>query len=52
MLTGTGDLGRRLAGQRERCGLNRAETADRDGVAVSYLEYLGPAPRPTLGRIF
>ena len=40
MLTGTGDLGRRLAEQRERCGLSRAETADRAGVAVSYLEYL------------
>ena len=40
MLTGTGDLGRRLAGQRERCGLSQAETADRADVAVSYLEYL------------
>jgi transcriptional regulator with XRE-family HTH domain len=40
VLTGTGDLGRRLAGQRERCGLSRAETADRADVAVSYLEYL------------
>ena len=40
MLTGTGDLGRRLAEERERCGLSRAETADRADVAVSYLEYL------------
>ena len=40
MLTGTGDLGRRLAKQRERCGLSRAETADRADIAVSYLEYL------------
>ena len=40
MRTGTGDLGRRLADQRERCGLSRAETADRADVAVSYLEYL------------
>ena len=40
MLTGTGDLGRRLAEQRERCGLSRAETADRASMAVSYLEYL------------
>lgn len=38
MLTGAGDLGRRLAEQRQRCGLSRAETADRAGVAVSYLE--------------
>ena len=40
MLTGTGDLGRRLAEQRQRWGLSRAETADRADVAVSYLEYL------------
>jgi len=40
VLTGAGDLGRRLAEQRERCGLSRAETADRAGVAVSYLTYL------------
>jgi hypothetical protein len=40
VLTGTGDLGRRLAEQRERCGLSRAETADQADVAVSYLEYL------------
>jgi hypothetical protein len=40
MLTGTGDLGRRLAEQPQRCGLSRAQTADRAGVAVGYLEYL------------
>jgi len=40
MLTGTGDLGRRLAEQRQRCGLSQAETADRAGLAVGYLEYL------------
>ena len=40
MLTGTGDLGRRLAERRERRGLSQAETADRADVAVSYLEYL------------
>src|SRR5689334_9674954 len=40
MRTGTGDLGRRLAEQRERCGLSQAGTADRASMAVSYLEYL------------
>ena len=40
MLTGTGDLGRRLAEQRQHCGLSQAETADRAGLAVGYLEYL------------
>ena len=40
MLAGPGDLGARLAGQRKRRGLSRAQTADRAGVAVSYLEYL------------
>jgi nitroimidazol reductase NimA-like FMN-containing flavoprotein (pyridoxamine 5'-phosphate oxidase superfamily) len=40
MLTGTGDLGQRLAEQRQRRGMSQAETADRADVAVSYLEYL------------
>ena len=50
MLAGPGGLGRRLAGQRQRRGLSRAQTADRAGVAVSYLQDLeasataGPGP--------
>jgi hypothetical protein len=50
MLTGTGDLGRRLAEQRQRCGLSRSETAGLADVAVSYLEYLRRAPLPIPDR--
>ncbi|MFI6409567.1 helix-turn-helix domain-containing protein [Streptomyces sp. NPDC050548] len=43
-----GDLGRRLVQRRTECGLTRKETADRAGVAPSYLRYLeehhGAAP--------
>ena len=36
----SGDLGRRIAEQRARAGLSRAEAADRAGMAENYLEYL------------
>ncbi|MFJ5260075.1 pyridoxamine 5'-phosphate oxidase family protein [Streptomyces sp. NPDC088387] len=51
-----GDLGRRIAARRARLGLNRQETADRAGMALSYLSHLeehpGAAPqRGVLGRL-
>lgn len=51
-----GDLGRRIAARRARLGLSRQETADRAGMAVSYLSHLeehpGAAPhRGILGRL-
>src|ERR1700685_3826352 len=45
-----GDLGRRIAGQRERAGLSREEAADRAGMAAGYLEYLETSPTPGPGR--
>jgi nitroimidazol reductase NimA-like FMN-containing flavoprotein (pyridoxamine 5'-phosphate oxidase superfamily) len=39
-----GDLGRRLVARRTRLGLTRAETAERAGVAPSYLRYLEEQP--------
>jgi nitroimidazol reductase NimA-like FMN-containing flavoprotein (pyridoxamine 5'-phosphate oxidase superfamily) len=49
----SGDLGRRIAEQRGRVGLSRAETADQAGMAESYLRYLetSPAPHPGEGDL-
>jgi transcriptional regulator with XRE-family HTH domain len=48
-----GDLGRRVAEQRDRAGLSREEAASRAGMAPNYLEYLetSPAPNPTQGDL-
>jgi transcriptional regulator with XRE-family HTH domain len=48
-----GDLGRRVAEQRDRVGLSREEAASRAGMAPNYLEYLetSPAPNPTQGDL-
>jgi hypothetical protein len=43
------DLGRRIAEQRARAGLSRAEAAERAGIAVSYLEYLETSAAPSPG---
>jgi transcriptional regulator with XRE-family HTH domain len=50
---GAGDLGRRVAEQRDRAGLSREEAAGMAGMAVSYLEYLetGVRPDPTPGDL-
>lgn len=50
---GRGDLGRRIAEQRQRAGLSRADAADRAGMAPGYLEYLetSPAPNPGQGAV-
>ena len=52
-LQGHGDLGRRITEQRERAGLSRLETAQRSGLADSYLRYLetSPEPRPSPGDL-
>jgi nitroimidazol reductase NimA-like FMN-containing flavoprotein (pyridoxamine 5'-phosphate oxidase superfamily) len=47
---GRGDLGRRIAEQREGAGLSRAEAAARAGLAPGYLEYLETSPAPNPGR--
>ncbi|GAA3367926.1 pyridoxamine 5'-phosphate oxidase family protein [Streptomyces sannanensis] len=41
---GVGDIGRRVAAERERQGLTRAETARRAGMAPDYLAYLEERP--------
>jgi transcriptional regulator with XRE-family HTH domain len=48
-----GDLGRRIADQRERAGLSREEAAARAGMAAGYLQYLetSPAPEPSRGAL-
>ncbi|MGW3108770.1 helix-turn-helix domain-containing protein [Streptomyces sp. NPDC001100] len=46
----TGDLGRRIAVRRTALGLSREETADRAGVAASYLQYLEEFPGAAPGR--
>jgi transcriptional regulator with XRE-family HTH domain len=43
------DLGRRVAEQRLRAGLSRAELAARAGLAASYLEYLETSATPSPG---
>jgi transcriptional regulator with XRE-family HTH domain len=43
---GSGDLGRRIAEQRNRAGLSREEAAERAGMAANYLEYLETSARP------
>jgi len=47
------DLGRLVIEQRHRAGLSRAETAERAGMAPSYLEYLetSSAPEPGAGAL-
>ncbi|MGW9030505.1 helix-turn-helix domain-containing protein [Streptomyces sp. NPDC055722] len=45
----TGDLGRRIALRRAELGLSREETADRAGMACSYLQYLEEEPTATPG---
>jgi hypothetical protein len=47
------DLGRRVIEQRHRAGLSRTETAERAGMAASYLEYLetSSAPEPGPGAL-
>jgi transcriptional regulator with XRE-family HTH domain len=50
MHTYSGDLGRRIAEQRARSGLSRAETADKAGMAESYLRYLETSPVPHPGE--
>ncbi|MCA2178075.1 pyridoxamine 5'-phosphate oxidase family protein [Nonomuraea glycinis] len=39
-MTGTGDLGRRIAHHRERLGLTREQVAERAAVTPGYVEYL------------
>jgi nitroimidazol reductase NimA-like FMN-containing flavoprotein (pyridoxamine 5'-phosphate oxidase superfamily) len=48
-----GDLGRRIAGRRNELGLTRRETAQRAGMAPSYLRYLEehPAAAPDRGAL-
>jgi transcriptional regulator with XRE-family HTH domain len=48
-----GDLGRRIADQRERTGLSREEAAARAGMAADYLEYLetSATPEPSRGAL-
>ncbi|MFE2883907.1 helix-turn-helix domain-containing protein [Streptomyces sp. NPDC059272] len=46
----TGDLGRRIAVRRTALGLSREVTADRAGVAGSYLQYLEEVPGAAPGR--
>jgi len=48
--TPTGDLGRRIAVRRTALDLSREETADRAGVAASYLQYLEEFPGAAPGR--
>jgi hypothetical protein len=43
------DLGRRVAEQRRRAGLSRAELAGRAGLAPSYLDYLEMSGTPSPG---
>lgn len=45
-----GDLGRRIAVRRTALDLSREETADRAGVAASYLRYLEEVPGAAPGR--
>jgi transcriptional regulator with XRE-family HTH domain len=49
----SGDLGRRIAEQRDRAGLSREEAAGRAGLAPGYLAYLetSPAPNPAQGDL-
>uniref|UniRef100_UPI0038CDB02C helix-turn-helix domain-containing protein n=1 Tax=Streptomyces carminius TaxID=2665496 RepID=UPI0038CDB02C len=47
--SGPGDIGRRLALQRERLGLTREETATRAGMAPGYLAYLEEHPASPSG---
>ncbi|MFJ5534833.1 helix-turn-helix domain-containing protein [Streptomyces sp. NPDC093261] len=44
-----GDLGRRIALRREELGLTREETAERAGMASSYLQYLEERPTAAPG---
>ena len=46
----TGDLGRRITVRRTVLGLSREETADRAGMAASYLQYLEEFPGAAPGR--
>jgi transcriptional regulator with XRE-family HTH domain len=48
-----GDLGRRIAEQRDRARLTREEAAEGAGMAASYLEYLetGARPNPSPGDL-
>lgn len=46
----TGDLGRRIAVRRTALDLSREETAERAGVAASYLQYLEEFPGAAPGR--
>jgi transcriptional regulator with XRE-family HTH domain len=46
-----GDLGRRIADQRERAGLSREQAAARAGMAAGYLEYLETSPTPDPSRV-
>jgi len=46
----TGDLGRRIAVRRTALDLSREETADRAGMAASYLQYLEEFPGAAPGR--
>jgi transcriptional regulator with XRE-family HTH domain len=43
---GGGDLGRRIAEQRDHARLSREQAAERAGMATTYLEYLETSPRP------
>jgi transcriptional regulator with XRE-family HTH domain len=57
MASGTGhggtDLGRRIAEQRGRAGLSRAEAAQRAGMSAEYLSYLetSATPNPSRGAL-
>ncbi|HLU73952.1 MAG TPA: pyridoxamine 5'-phosphate oxidase family protein [Nonomuraea sp.] len=52
IMTGTGDLGRRIAHHRDRLGLTREQVAERSGVTPGYIEYLEESPgHPTAETI-
>src|SRR5690606_5656198 len=52
IMTGTGDLGRRIAHHRDRLGLTREQGAERSGVTPGYIEYLEESPgHPTAETI-
>jgi transcriptional regulator with XRE-family HTH domain len=43
-IPGPGDLGRRIAGRRERLGWSRAQLAAKTGLSVAYLTYIETHP--------
>jgi transcriptional regulator with XRE-family HTH domain len=52
-LSGRGDLGKRVAGRREKLLLTRRQVADRAGMSLQYLEYLEQHPdTPTVAALW